>query len=98
MYMNPPYGSAIKLWIAKAYAEVIQGKAHMVIALVPARTDTQWWHNYVVNKATTYFFKGRLAFGDGKQAAPFPSVLVVWGGSERVLEQIAEALPMTWRR
>ena len=55
------------------------GNAKTVIALVPARTDTGWWHNDIAGQASIFFLKGRLSFGDGSQPAPFPSALIVWG-------------------
>lgn len=52
----------------------------MVVCLVPARTDTRWWHDYAIKGAVT-FIKGRLKFGDAKANAPFPSALVIFGGA-----------------
>ena len=76
VFMNPPYGTVIGQWIAKAKQEAMGGS--QIIGLVPARTDTLWWHNHIVGQADVIFLKGRLAFGDGKSAAPFPSALVLW--------------------
>ena len=74
-WMNPPYGRAIGHWMRKAYEES-QGGA-LVVCLVPARTDTAWWHDYAA-KGEVRFLRGRLKFGDGKNSAPFPSALVVF--------------------
>ena len=78
---SPPYGRGIGDWMAKAAAEAAAGRARPVIALVPARTDTEWWHRSVVAAgASVTMFKGRLAFGgEGGTAAPFPSALIMWG-------------------
>ena len=74
-WMNPPYGRVIGDWMAKAYAESRRGA--LVVCLVPARTDTAWWHDYAI-KGDVTFIRGRLKFGGGKNSAPFPSALVVF--------------------
>jgi phage N-6-adenine-methyltransferase len=75
-WMNPPYGREIGKWMAKAYESSKIGAK--VVCLVPARTDTAWWHDYAMNGEIT-FLKGRLKFGNSKNSAPFPSALVVFG-------------------
>lgn len=75
-WMNPPYGREIGDWMRKAYEAGQQGA--MVVCLVPARTDTRWWHDYAIKGAVT-FIKGRLKFGEAKANAPFPSALVIFG-------------------
>lgn len=72
-WMNPPYGREIGAWIKKAYEESQQGA--YVVALVPARTDTAWWHEWAMKGQVT-FIRGRLKFGGSKNSAPFPSALV----------------------
>lgn len=74
-WMNPPYGRGIKDWIKKAYESAQNGA--LVVCLVPARTDTSWWHQYC-RKGDVHFIAGRLKFGDAKNSAPFPSALVVF--------------------
>jgi len=74
-WMNPPYGRQIKHWIKKAYEESKGGAT--VVCLIPSRTDTIYWHEYVMKGEIT-FIKGRLKFGDAKNAAPFPSAIVVF--------------------
>jgi len=83
-YMNPPYGREIGLWTQKAYDESLRGAT--VVCLVPARTDTRWWHDTVmkVYPDGVTFIKGRLKFNDGKQSAPFPSALVVFKPNSRL--------------
>jgi site-specific DNA-methyltransferase (adenine-specific) len=81
VFMNPPYGKEISDWVRKCFNESTFGGRGNV-ALLPARTDTLWFHNYVYDQAKIYFIKGRLKFGDGKGSAPFPSMIAVWGGSE----------------
>ena len=75
-WMNPPYGTAIKAWMKKAAEEI----GANIVCLVPARTDTDWWHSYVMNKATEVrFIKGRLKFtGEKTGTAPFPSAIVIY--------------------
>ncbi|MNV80605.1 DNA N-6-adenine-methyltransferase (Dam) [compost metagenome] len=79
-WMNPPYGRTIGEWVKKAYASSQRGAT--VVALLPARTDTKWFHDYVYGKAETRFVRGRLKFGEAKNSAPFPSVVVIWRPQE----------------
>ena len=74
-YCNPPYGRDITKWVEKAYNE--NKKGVLVVLLLPARTDTRWFHKYIYNKHEIRFIKGRLKFNDGKMSAPFPSMIVV---------------------
>ena len=77
VFCNPPY-SDIGPWVAKAL------EASLSVYLVPARTDTKWWHRYVVDRATEIrFLRGRLRFGDAKAGAPFPSVVLVYDHNQR---------------
>ena len=77
-WMNPPYGREIGLWIKKAHESTIK-VGTVVVCLLPARTDTKWWHECVVPHAKSIeFLRGRLRFS-GKAPAPFPSALVVFG-------------------
>lgn len=79
-WMNPPYGREIGKWVEKAYNEAYKpNKNNIGVLLLPARTDTKWFHKYCV-KGTVIFIKGRLKFGDGKNSAPFPSMIVVFDG------------------
>lgn len=75
-WMNPPYGAAIGEWVAKAHRSAQDGAT--VICLVPARTDTAWWHDHCTH-GEVRFLRGRLRFGDAEASAPFPSALVVFG-------------------
>ena len=78
VWMNPPYGREIGKWVEKAYNEAQKGAT--VVALLPARTDTKWFHEwiYMMNGVDVEFVRGRLKFGEGKNSAPFPSMLVVF--------------------
>lgn len=74
-WMNPPYGATIGQWMEKALQESQRGAT--VVCLVPARTDTAWWHDYAT-KGEIRFLRGRLKFGDAENSAPFPSAIVVY--------------------
>ena len=85
VWMNPPYGRAIGHWMRKAYEEAKKGAT--VACLVPARTDTAWWHDYAA-KGEVRFIRGRLRFGDAKANAPFPSALVVFRPGDAPLDRV----------
>lgn len=77
VWCNPPYGREIGKWVKKAYFE---HSAHgtTIVMLLPARTDTRWFHNYVLGWSTIRFLQGRLKFGNCKNSAPFPSMLAIY--------------------
>lgn len=79
VFMNPPYGRAIGKWVEKAYNESLFGIT--VVCLLPARTDTSWWHEFVM-KGEIRFLRGRLKFGESKNSAPFPSTIVIFRGQK----------------
>jgi phage N-6-adenine-methyltransferase len=74
-WMNPPYGRVIGEWVKKAYESSLKGAT--VVCLLPARTDTKWWHDYCM-KGEIRFIKGRLKFGNSNNFAPFPSAVVIF--------------------
>lgn len=78
VWMNPPYGRTIGLWVKKASEEAALGS--LVVALLPARPDTRWFHDYIYNipGVELRLLKGRLKFGDAKNSAPFPSMVVIF--------------------
>ena len=71
-FMNPPYGREIGKWVKKA------SKNPVTVCLLPARTDTRWFHDYIYDKAEIRFLKGRIKFGGGENSAPFPSMVVIF--------------------
>jgi site-specific DNA-methyltransferase (adenine-specific) len=75
-WMNPPYGREIGKWVRKACEESLKGAT--VVCLLPARTDTAWWHDYVIPHAEVTFVRGRIKFGGAKSGAPFPSAVAVF--------------------
>lgn len=80
VFVNPPY-SEISKWVAKCYYEGCKDNTTVVL-LIPSRTDTKYFHNYIMHRAEIRFIKGRLKFNDGKGNAPFPSMLVIFRGAE----------------
>jgi len=82
VFLNPPYGREIRRWMEKAWTE--QHAAEVIVGLVPSRTDTGWWHDYVMKATEIRFIRGRLSFEGVEKAnpeshnAPFPSSIVVW--------------------
>ena len=77
VFVNPPYGHEIGKWVKKAYEESKYCEA--VVMLIPARTDTSYFHDFIYHKAKEIrFIRGRLHFNDSPQGAPFPSMVVVF--------------------
>lgn len=73
VFMNPPYGREISKWVEKA------SKTNgTVVCLLPARTDTRWFHDFIYGKSEIRLLKGRLKFGENKNSAPFPSMVVIF--------------------
>lgn len=83
VWMNPPYGRVIADWIRKAYESANSGDADVVVCLIPARTDTGWWHDWIQGKAEVRFLRGRVQFirpGKKLDNAPFPCAVVIYRG------------------
>ena len=76
VWCNPPYGREIGSWVRKGLSASMEGAT--IVMLLPARTDTKWFHEYIYGKAEIRFVKGRLKFGKSKNGAPFPSMVVVF--------------------
>ena len=74
VFMNPPYGKEIGKWVKKASEQ----KNGFAVCLLPARTDTKWFHDFIYGKAEVQFLKGRLKFGGSKNSAPFPSMIAIF--------------------
>lgn len=77
VWCNPPYGREIGKWVEHAFLHSHKGE---IVMLLPARTDTKWFHTYIYNKpwSEIRFLKGRLKFGGSKNSAPFPSMIVIF--------------------
>lgn len=77
VFCNPPYGREIGKWVEKCAQEAKKDNT-ICVMLIPARTDTKWFHDFIYNKAEVRFLKGRLKFGGGNNSAPFPSMVVIF--------------------
>lgn len=81
MFCNPPY-SEIAKWVEKAYYEGCKDNT-VVVLLIPSRTDTAYFHNFILHRSEIRFVKGRLRFNESKMNAPFSSMIVIFRGPER---------------
>lgn len=81
VFCNPPY-SQISRWVEKAYYEGCKDNT-VVVLLIPSRTDTQYFHNYILHRSEIRFIQGRIKFGEAKYNAPFPSMIVIFRGAVR---------------
>ena len=79
VFCNPPY-SQISKWVEKCYRESREDKT-LVVLLIPSRTDTRYFHDFIYNRAEIRFVKGRLRFGESKENAPFSSMIVIFRGA-----------------
>lgn len=79
VWCNPPYSNIAK-WVEKAFRET-RTDGTVVVMLIPSRTDTKYFHNYIYQRAEIRFIKGRLKFGEATSSAPFPSMLVIFRGA-----------------
>lgn len=79
VFCNPPY-SEIAKWTEKCYREGCKDNT-IVVMLIPSRTDTRYFHNFILNRAEIRFVKGRLRFSGSTGSAPFPSMIVIFRGA-----------------
>lgn len=96
VFVNPPYNKEITKWLDKAYHELKNNRnVHRIIFLLPARTDTKWFHQYIFDDVTlqyremienVWFIKGRLKFGGSKNSAPFPSMVIIMFNKKHKLD------------
>lgn len=77
VFCNPPYGRSLKEWVKKCYTESLK-EGTVVVMLIPARTDTQYFHDYIQHRSEVRFIRGRLKFGEAENGAPFPSMIVIY--------------------
>lgn len=80
VFCNPPYGRGVNEWVKKAYDESLNGAT--VVLLIAARTDTAYFHDFIYRKHEIRFIRGRLHFNESKNAAPFPSMIVIMRGEQ----------------
>lgn len=78
VFCNPPY-SKLNEWVEKCYREACNDNT-LVCLLIPARTDTKYFHNFIYNRSEIRFIKKRLRFNGSSQNAPFPSMIVIFRG------------------
>lgn len=81
VFCNPPYGKEIGKWVQKSLEESRKPNT-LVVMLIPARTDTRYFHDFIYGKAEIRFIRGRLKFGNSKTSAPFPSMVVIFKNKE----------------
>lgn len=90
VFVNPPY-SECDVWMRRSYGAAQDGAT--VVCLVPARTDTNWWHDFAM-KGEVRLLRGRLRFGDAEANAPFPSAVIVFRPREfRLVSYTAPSAP-----
>lgn len=77
-WMNPPYGREISKWIEKATLSIKNKECNIIVCLLPVRSDTKWWHNYVMKSSEIRFLNKRLTFDGANNKAPFPSCIVIF--------------------
>lgn len=102
VWLNPPFGNELPLWLDKCAREIRREDVESIHVLIPARTDTRWFHDIVMPKASmVYFIKGRFNFRFDRAIAganaPFPSMLVLfakWGGDRRQTHSVMMPLPV----
>lgn len=90
VFCNPPYGREIGKWVKKCYEES-QKPDTLAVMLIPARTDTAYFHDFIYGKAEIRFLRGRLHFNESKGAAPFPSMVVVFRTQDAHPSEVASA-------
>lgn len=81
VFCNPPYSEAAK-WVEKAFYES-RADNTTVVMLIPSRTDTSYFHNFILHRTEIRFVSGRLQFGNSKRNAPFSSMIVIFRGATR---------------
>lgn len=98
VWLNPPFSALLK-WLRRADQQWRDGNAETIVALVPARMDSAWFHDQLRHQADIYVLRGRLRFltkeGRGNQA-PFPLMVVMWGASSSQKERFGELIDGFW--
>jgi phage N-6-adenine-methyltransferase len=94
-WMNPPYGRSIGLWVEKAHTEGASDT--IVVSLLPARTDTSWWHDHVMKAREIRLLRGRLTFVGATSPAPFPSAVVIFGRGAKMAGGAGRVIGWDWK-
>lgn len=84
VFLNPPYGREIVKWVKRCGYQ--KKNVEFIVALLPSRTDTGWWHECIMRADRIYFIRGRLKFSGHKTGAPFPSAIIIWKGGHYIPE------------
>lgn len=95
-FCNPPYGRGIIKWVDRATLQYARGHAEVIAMLVPARTDTKWFHKAMEYATCVRLIKGRLKFGDTNNSAPFPSALIIWAPKPFLIHNQINENPYSW--
>jgi hypothetical protein len=100
VFMNPPYGREVPAWIEKVRREWESGQVTELIALLPSRTDTEWFNALTVDTddAVICFLSGRLTFIGNNDPAPFPSMAVYLGPKHDIFAAVFDELGSLWMR
>ena len=77
VFVNPPYGRNLHKWVGKSWKESTKPNT-VVVMLIPTRTDTQYFHDYILHRSEIRFIRNRLYFNDGEGRSPFPSMIVIF--------------------
>ena len=88
VFVNPPYGRSLKTWVRKCHNEATKDNT-IVVMLIPSRTDTSYFHDYIYNKSEVRFLRGRIKFVNPvtkkqKDSAPFPSMIVIFNNKGEI--------------
>jgi hypothetical protein len=101
-YMNPPFSAATS-WLKRAHEMFAAGKVGVIVGLVPAKTDSVYFQDYIVPNCDVGFLRGRLQFGreagaeaDKRNRAPFATMLIIWGASRAEIEHFRSLRPSVW--
>lgn len=101
-WMNPPYErgpDGIIRWMEKAYWAVRErGEANVVVCLVPARTDTKWWHEYAMRATEIRLLRGRIKFVGAPSSAPFPSAIIIFTRSSYTALRTPKVTAWNWKK
>jgi transcriptional regulator with XRE-family HTH domain len=98
VFMNPPFSFMLK-WLRRADQQWTAGNAKTIVALVPARTDSNWFHDHLRSQAAVYMMRGRLRFLTEKRVgnqAPFSLMVVVWGSNEQQRDTFSQHISGFW--
>lgn len=95
VFVNPPYGRGTELWFSKSAREMADGHIRLAVFLTPARTDTAWFHRYIMHAHELRFIRGRLTYGLGeaKSAAPFPSCVSIFRAGPPPAAPLVRSIP-----